>query len=99
MFESLIRNLDAIAITVGPFEFMDIENSAVQVRDLTEEPFEVRVSFSSAQPFMKQTEQKITVKGVKLILAFFVPATNKPITEIIAVPVEKALALHEVDKH
>ena len=48
---------------------------------------------------MEQAEQEVAVEGIELVLALFLCAQRQPVAQVVAVAVEKALALDEIDEH
>ena len=99
--EGFVGNLDVLAVAFGLFEFMHVEQAAVEVRDVAEELFQVgRAVFAAlAEAFVEQAEQEIAVEGVELVLALFLLAAVEAVAEVIGVAVEEALALDEIDEH
>ena len=52
-----------------------------------------------AEAFVEQAQQEVAVEGVELVLALFLLAAAQAVAEVVAVAVEKALALDEIDEH
>ena len=99
--EGFVGNLDVLAVAFGPFEFMHVEQAAVEIRDVAEQFFQVgrAILAAFAEAFVEQAEQEVAVEGIELVLALFLLAAVEPVAEVIGVAVEETLALDEIDEH
>ncbi len=100
-FERLVGDLDVLAVALGLFEFMYVEQTAVEIRDIAKEFFKVgcAVFAALAETLVKQAEKKVAVETVELVLALLLLATLQPVAEVIAVSVEEAFSLNKIDEH
>ena len=80
---------------------MPLEHAAIEIRDVTDEFFQVRRAFlrAFAEAFVEQPQQEIAVERVELVPALFLLAAVEPVAKIIAVAVEKTFALDEINEH
>ena len=99
--EGLVGNLDGLAVALGFFEFMHVEETTVEIGDVAEQFFEIwrAVLAAPAEALVEETKQEVAVKGVELILPFFLLAALEAMAEVVAVAVEKPLLLDEIDEH
>src|ERR1039457_7266936 len=95
--ERLVINLDFFAVTLWPFQFVNVEQTAIQIGDVAEQLFQVRRTILAAftKAFVKQPEQKIAVERVKLVLALFLLAAGKTVAKIFRIAVQETFALDE----
>jgi hypothetical protein len=55
--EGLVGNLDVLAVALGLFEFVHVEQAAVEIRDVAEQFIEIRrpIFAAFAEAFMEET--------------------------------------------
>ena len=98
LFECFVGNGN---VRVVVLEIVDVEKAAVEVGDLTEFCHQFRVTFGlgHTQPLVKQPQQKETVKAVEPLGAVPLAHNVEAVTQVVAVVVEKAAFLDEIDEH
>ena len=62
-------------------------------------PFKVLASFLAPQRLVKESEKKVAVEGVELVLAVLFAHLAESIAEVVSVPIQKTLSLNEVNEH
>ena len=54
----------------------------------------------AAEALMEESQQEIAVEGIELVFARFSrPASAEPVAQVVAIAVQKAFPLDEVDEH
>ena len=66
---------------------------------MAEELFELGCALPATETLMEQAQKEIAVEGIELVLPVLGAHPLQPVAEIVAVVVEEALALDEVDEH
>ncbi len=61
-FKGLVGYLDRLAVTVGLFEFVDVEEAAVEIRNTSEQLIELGIARPAAKTFVEEAKQEIAVE-------------------------------------
>ena len=98
VLERFVRDLD---VGVVAFQIVHVEQAAIEIRDLTKQIRQLRgaVGLRLAQALVKQTQQEQPIETQEIALSLFLPHAFEAIAKIIAVAVEEAALLDEVDEH
>ncbi len=82
---------------------MDLEEAAVEIRDLAEQLFQVAVQLAFvrglAQAVVEQPQQEVAVERQEFVLALGLANELHAVAQVIGVAVEEAFLLDEVDEH
>ena len=72
-FEGFVGNRDGFTVALRLFEFMYVEQAAVEIGNVAEELFEVgRAVFAAfAKAFVEEPKQEIAVESIELVFALF----------------------------
>ena len=60
--KGFVGNLDGLAVAVWFLEFVNVEQTAVEIRNPTEQSIELRSAFPAARPSRKRRSRKYRVK-------------------------------------
>ena len=94
--EGVVGNLD---VRAAFFNRVLFEQAAVQIGNVSKQLVEFRVARLAAKPLMEEAQQEVAVERIEFVLALFLLTSGEPVAQIVALAVEKALPLHEVDEH
>ena len=96
--EGLVGNAD---VRVVPFQVVNVEQAAIEERDLAQQGGEVgrSLSFGLPEPLVEEAQQEDAVELLEAPLATAVPDHAQAVAEVVVVTVEEAPLLDEVDEH
>jgi hypothetical protein len=60
--KGLVGNLNGLTVTIGPFEFVDVEKTAVEIGNASEEFIELGIASPASKTFVKEPKQEVSVE-------------------------------------
>ena len=98
ILKRFVIDLDVIVFS---FQFMDIEETAVQIRNFTEFHFKSVRAFllRRSEVVMEQHQQELAVKAEKPVFSVHLLAFMELIGKIVDIPVQETFFLNEVTEH